>query len=81
MTQTQYSNTQFLEKAFHAAKVILSRFHWVCKGSVPLLLDWDSPATKSMAKLDAAQVEFMKDTQALIQTKSECQCLWLETRC
>ncbi|KAK0743961.1 hypothetical protein B0T18DRAFT_329101 [Schizothecium vesticola] len=66
---TRFSNTPFLERAFHAAKVILSRFHFVCKGSVPLLLDWDSPTTRSLAKLDTAQLNFMKETQALIKTK------------
>jgi len=66
---TRFSNTQFLERAFHAAKVILSRFHFVCKGSVPLLLDWDAPMTRSLAKLDTAQLNFMKETQALIKAK------------
>ena len=75
--QTQYSNTEFLERAFHAAKVILSRFHFVCKGSVPLMLDWDSSTTRSLAKLDAGQVRFMKNTQTLIEAQSKLRAVTL----
>ena len=38
---------------------------------MPLLLDWDSPTTRSLAKLDTTQLNFMKDTQALIKAKGK----------
>lgn len=38
---------------------------------MPLLLDWDSPTTRSMAKLDTDQLNFMKETQALIKAKGK----------
>jgi len=38
---------------------------------VPLSLDWDSPTTRSLAKLDTAQLNFMKETQALIREKGK----------
>ncbi|KAK3688256.1 hypothetical protein B0T22DRAFT_376723 [Podospora appendiculata] len=67
--QTKYSSLPFLEGAFHTAKVILSRFHFVCNGSAPLRLDWRSPAASVMAKLDANQVAFMRRTQTMIQAR------------
>ena len=69
--QTKYCNTPFLESVFHSAKVILSRFHFVCKGAAVLRVDWDSPATARLAQLDPDQVEFMKVTQSLIKAKGK----------
>ncbi|KAK4169918.1 hypothetical protein QBC43DRAFT_306835 [Cladorrhinum sp. PSN259] len=66
---TKYSNVKFLEATFHTAKVILSRFHFVCNGSVPLKCDWKSAKTIEMARLDGDQVEFMKKTQVMIRQR------------
>ncbi|KAK3985492.1 hypothetical protein QBC44DRAFT_335102 [Cladorrhinum sp. PSN332] len=66
---TKYSNIKFLEAAFHTAKVILSRFHFVCNGSVPLKCDWTSTKTIEMARLEGHEVEFMKNTQAMIRQR------------
>ena len=54
---------------FHTAKVILSRFHFVCNGSAPLIADWDAPAILAMARLNAEQVAFMKRTQEHIKSR------------
>ncbi|KAK0645707.1 hypothetical protein B0T16DRAFT_457705 [Cercophora newfieldiana] len=66
---TKFSNVPFLTNVFHTAKVILSRFHFVCNGSAPLAIDWDSPSALAMAKLDTKQITFMKETQALIKAR------------
>ncbi|KAL2020429.1 hypothetical protein VTK56DRAFT_8395 [Thermocarpiscus australiensis] len=66
---TKYSNTDFLEGAFHTAKCILARFHFVCNGSAPLRLDWRSPKVAAMAKLEADQVEYMKKMQAMVSRR------------
>ncbi|KAH6632114.1 hypothetical protein F5144DRAFT_490873 [Chaetomium tenue] len=65
----KYSNTKFLEGAFHTAKSILARFHFACNGSVPLKMDWTSPSLAAMAKLDQSQVELMQKTQAMIRAR------------
>jgi len=51
--------------------VILSRFHFVCRGSGPLLLDWDKPQSAEITGLDAEQTAFMKQTQVLVKEKGE----------
>ncbi|KAK0627475.1 hypothetical protein B0T14DRAFT_136514 [Immersiella caudata] len=66
---SKFSNVSFLTNVFHTAKVILSRFHFVCNGSAPLALDWDSPSAQAMSKLDSDQIAFMKETQALIKAR------------
>ncbi|KAK0665620.1 hypothetical protein QBC41DRAFT_327580 [Cercophora samala] len=68
---TKYSNTSFLEGAFHTAKVILSRFHFVCNGSVPLRLDWKKEKTAQLAKLQPSEVALMEETQAIIRRKEK----------
>jgi hypothetical protein len=60
---------------FHTDKSILARFHFVCNGSVPLKLDWKSPKTVAMAKLDPNQVEFMKKTQTMIAARGNSDSL------
>ncbi|KAK0744840.1 hypothetical protein B0T21DRAFT_358540 [Apiosordaria backusii] len=66
---TKYSNTSFLEGAFHTAKVILSRFHFVCNGAAPLRLDWKKEKTVELAKLQPDEVALMEKTQAIIRRK------------
>ena len=58
--QTKYSNSKFLEQAFNTAKIILSRFHYACNGSVPLRLNWTATHVSSMAKLGPDEVGFMQ---------------------
>ncbi|KAK4238564.1 hypothetical protein C8A03DRAFT_15005, partial [Achaetomium macrosporum] len=66
---SKFSNIPFLEGAFHTAKSILARFHFVCNGSAPLRLDWTSPKVASMARLEPDQVEFLQRTQAMIAAR------------
>ncbi|KXX78005.1 hypothetical protein MMYC01_201721 [Madurella mycetomatis] len=66
---SKYSNLDFLRAAFHTAKSILARFHFMCNGSAPFRLDWKSPKTAAMAKLEPSQVEFMELTQSMIKTR------------
>jgi len=65
----KYSNIEFLEAAFHTAKSILARFHFLCNGSAPLNMDWTSPSLAAMAKLEPSQVELMQKTQAMIRAR------------
>ncbi|KAK3398307.1 hypothetical protein B0T20DRAFT_352825 [Sordaria brevicollis] len=60
---TKYSNTKFLEMTFGTAKIILSRFHYACNGSVPLRLNWKGSGVSSMAKIGPEEVEFMQRIQ------------------
>ncbi|KAK4183081.1 hypothetical protein QBC35DRAFT_508751 [Podospora australis] len=69
--RTKYSNVSFLEGAFHTAKIILSRFHFVCNGSAPLRLDWRDSKTNEMAQLKPPEVEFMKKTQSIIRAREK----------
>ena len=62
----RYSNPDLLERYFHAARILLSRFHYVCQGPAALQSDWTDPAVASFAKLDTQQLEFMNETKALI---------------
>lgn len=65
----KYSNIPFLEGALHWAKIILSRFHFVCNGSIPLNMDWSTPEAAKMANLSGQQVRFMMTTQKMIAAK------------
>lgn len=68
-SQRKYSNIEFLEAAFHTAKSILARFHFLCNGSAPLNMDWKSPSLAAMAKLEPSQVELMQKTQSMIRAR------------
>lgn len=54
------------EGYFHTAKMLLSRFHFVCNGSAPLRSKWTSPETLLLAKLQSHEIEFMGETQVEI---------------
>ena len=66
----KYSNIPFLEGALHWAKIILSRFHFVCNGRAPLGMDWTDPEVVKTAKLSPNQVKFMVQTKRLVEAKS-----------
>ncbi|KAM7182950.1 hypothetical protein V8F20_012786 [Naviculisporaceae sp. PSN 640] len=65
----KYSNIPFLEGALHWAKIILSRFHFVCNGSAPLNMDWTTPQAVKMANLEEWQRRFMIATQSTVSAK------------
>lgn len=66
---TKYSNTKFLEMAFNTAKIILSRFHYACNGSVPLRLNWKASHVSSMAELGSQEVDFMQRIQTAFKQR------------
>lgn len=77
--QTKYSNTKFLEMAFNTAKIILSRFHYACNGSVPLRLNWKGSGVSSMAKIGPQEVEFMQRIQKAFKQRGAfkiTRCIW-----
>jgi hypothetical protein len=55
----------------HSAKIILSRFHFVCSGSIPLWLDWDNGKASALANMTPEQIEFMQRTQRAIKEKGK----------
>ncbi|KAK4210478.1 hypothetical protein QBC37DRAFT_30916 [Rhypophila decipiens] len=65
----KYSNIPFLEGALHWAKIILSRFHFVCNGTAPLKMDWSTPEAAKIARLNKAQVDFLTTTQKMVSAK------------
>ncbi|KAK3940279.1 hypothetical protein QBC46DRAFT_127697 [Diplogelasinospora grovesii] len=77
--KSRFSNIKFLEEAFHSAKILLSRFHFICNGSAPFQLDWKSPSTASKAKLSSSEVEFMVKKQRIIRSR-ESEFLGLRER-
>lgn len=62
----KFSNPRLLESYFHAARILLSRFHFVCQGPAAIESDWTRPEVASFANLDKQQVKFMEETKALI---------------
>ncbi|EON96084.1 hypothetical protein UCRPA7_8443 [Phaeoacremonium minimum UCRPA7] len=63
---TRYCDMREFEGYFHTAKMLLSRFHFVCNGSAPLRSKWTSPETLLLAKLQSHEIEFMGETQVEI---------------
>ncbi|SLM34575.1 hypothetical protein LPUS_03411 [Lasallia pustulata] len=47
------------ENQFHTARTILAHFHHVCRGSIPLTLDWNSTNSLQHTKLDKEQIEYL----------------------
>ena len=62
----KFSNPRLLESYFHAARILLSRFHFVCQGSAAMQSDWKSSDVASFANLDEQQLKFMEETKILI---------------
>ncbi|KAJ4300110.1 hypothetical protein N0V88_002779 [Collariella sp. IMI 366227] len=65
----KYSNIPFLERAFHTAKSILARFHFVSHNSSLLTLDWSAAKTKAVARLTLEEVAFMRRTQEVVRRR------------
>lgn len=61
--------TWCVESFCHAAKTMLAHFHFVCKGYVPLALDWDSREVNDLAILDAEQTQYMKKMKQRVGEK------------
>lgn len=58
---------------FHTCKTLLSRFHFISNGSAPFRLDWGKKGKAPIAKLDEADVGFIREMQALIASRGECR--------
>ena len=58
------------EGFFHSAKIMLSRFHFICS-SKPLRLDWKKPGSAKIAKLTPHEVRLMEQTQTYIKENGE----------
>lgn len=56
-----------MEGFFHGAKILLAHFHFVCRGAVPLSVNWRDPETSNFAKLDKEQVSFLESIQLKIK--------------
>ena len=67
--QGRYPNMPQFEGYFHTAKMLLSRFHFVCNGSAPLRLEWKNSKATKLANLKPHEIQFMNETQRAIQKR------------
>ncbi|KAJ3543970.1 hypothetical protein NM208_g3295 [Fusarium decemcellulare] len=61
-----YSDMILAEGWFHAAKILLSRFHFITNGSEPFWLNWNAKV-KQCHQIDEQQRTFIRQTQELMQ--------------
>ncbi|KAL6713797.1 hypothetical protein ACLMJK_008289 [Lecanora helva] len=66
----KFSNPRLLESYCHAAKILLSRFHFVCQGSAAMQSNWTDEKVKKFAALDKEESMFMESTRSLITEHS-----------
>ena len=52
------------------ANILLTYFHYCCKGFRPFDLDWKSAETASMAELDSEQIQFVQKTAEYVHKNS-----------
>lgn len=57
------------EAWFHAAKILLSRFHFISNGSAPFRLNWGDAKKIEFAKLDGPEISFIQKTQEMMAAK------------
>lgn len=69
--QRRYNSLDLAYSYFHACKILIAHFRFVCAGFVPLSLNWRSPKASTMAHLDVDQVRFMEHIQTKIRQKEE----------
>ncbi|KAH8892135.1 hypothetical protein GQ53DRAFT_863880, partial [Thozetella sp. PMI_491] len=62
----RFSNPPLLETYFHAARIFIAHFHFVCHGSEAIQSDWTSRDIANMANLSPDQLQFMEDTRKLV---------------
>jgi hypothetical protein len=71
MPKRRYNSLDLAYSYFHACKILIAHFRFVCAGFVPLSLDWRSQKASTMANLDADQTRFMENIQTKIKQKEE----------
>lgn len=69
--QRRYNSLDLAYSYFHACKILIAHFRFVCAGFVPLSLNWRSQKASTMANLDADQTRFMESIQTKIKQKEE----------
>ena len=67
--QRRYNSLDLAYSYFHACKILIAHFRFVCAGFVPLSLNWRSQKVSTMANLDADQTRFMENIQTKIKQK------------
>lgn len=50
---------------------MLAHFHYANKGSHPFAMDWTNPGKMSFAKLDAEQIDFIRETIREVELRSK----------
>jgi hypothetical protein len=72
--QNRYSNMQLVCGLLHGANTILAYFHHICKGQVPLLLDWslENAHKRKMADLSREEVRFLRELTQMAQGRRKC---------
>jgi hypothetical protein len=68
----RYNSPQLAEAYFRACKTMIAHFHYTCNFAMHPLLDWTSKSGKSIAKLDASEIDFLRDLQGrAVRKRSE----------
>ncbi|KAF5675405.1 hypothetical protein FCIRC_7389 [Fusarium circinatum] len=65
----RYSDMKLAQAWFHAAKILLSRFHFISNGSAPFRLDWGDAKKVGFAKLDGREISFIQKTREMMISK------------
>ena len=60
--QHRFFRVSLVEELHIGAKILLAYFHYCCKGSYPMSMDWNSPEEIALAEMDDEQVEFMRES-------------------
>jgi hypothetical protein len=74
----RFSNPRLLESYFHAARILLSRFHFVIHGSAAIMSNWSNPKDVAFADLDKEQEKLMEQIKEMSTGRGESSLLSLE---
>ena len=64
-----------LQELEYGAKNLHAHFHAVCKGNIPLLMDWNEEAQKA-AEVDEKSLEFLKRLRNIVQSRGKAPILF-----
>ncbi|XXG96076.1 hypothetical protein Hte_002353 [Hypoxylon texense] len=67
----RFPNLPLLESYFHSARILLSHFHYVCRGFAAIQSDWTNPGVVKFACLDGEQQGFMKQMKDQVNKQED----------
>lgn len=59
-----------MEALEYSAKNLNAHFHAICRGNIPLSMDWNEEAQKA-AEVDDQSLEFLKRLKSLVQSRGK----------